>query len=58
MATSSTTSPRPLLGTKIGVVTSDKRDKTRTVTVGSSRSTMSRTPPKKATALRSPRAVR
>ncbi len=34
MATSSTTSPRPLLGTKIGVVTSDKRDKTRTVTVG------------------------
>ena len=30
---SSTTSERPLLGTKIGTVVSDKRDKTRTVTV-------------------------
>ena len=32
MATTTTPSARPLLGTKIGVVTSDKRNKTRTVT--------------------------
>ncbi|MEM8737642.1 MAG: 30S ribosomal protein S17 [Planctomycetota bacterium] len=31
--TASSTQERPLLGTKIGVVTSDKRDKTRTVAV-------------------------
>ena len=30
----SQTSSRPLLGTRVGVVTSDKRDKTRTVAVG------------------------
>ncbi len=31
--TTSTTTTRPLLGTKIGTVTSDKRDKSRTVAV-------------------------
>ncbi len=31
--TTQTTDSRPLLGTKIGVVSSDKRDKTRTVSV-------------------------
>ena len=34
MSTSEQTSSRPLLGTRVGVVTSDKRDKTRTVAVG------------------------
>lgn len=33
MSNPSSTTERPLLGTKIGVVTSDKRDKTRTVAV-------------------------
>ena len=34
MSTSEQTSSRPLLGTRVGVVTSDKRDKSRTVAVG------------------------
>ncbi|MEE9403862.1 MAG: 30S ribosomal protein S17 [Algisphaera sp.] len=33
MASTTPQTPRPLLGTKLGVVTSDKRDKTRTVQV-------------------------
>jgi small subunit ribosomal protein S17 len=33
MSQSTTTTERPLLGMKVGVVTSDKRDKTRTVSV-------------------------
>lgn len=33
MATETKTNERPLLGTQVGVVTSDKRDKTRTVAV-------------------------
>ncbi len=33
MSDSNSKSSRPLLGTKVGVVTSDKRDKTRTVEV-------------------------
>lgn len=33
MASTTPSSSRPLLGTKIGVVTSDKRDKSRTVSV-------------------------
>ncbi|MEM1110191.1 MAG: 30S ribosomal protein S17 [Planctomycetota bacterium] len=33
MTTEASTNDRPLLGTKVGVVTSDKRDKTRTVAV-------------------------